>query len=1225
MCSPPQKATGGEQNNVVMGEFCNVEIPLEPCIVVKGLLEGLEVSILIDGGCNTNMVSKSFVERNRSYLINKLGPTKANISHSREGLVEQALEALEGGEMVLGDPGDTELKYNSNWLVGTARYDVILGMPWHKDCRPQINYHTRDIRVCQNDTLVVLRETNRQDTQSQEADIKVHSMSAKQFRRALKKNRIAEVFHVTARNTKLRKSKHQENRSEHILKGAGDSSTEVAFSELKARHKEFPQLVQLLEENREIFRTKLPPGLPPVRAVDHSIDTEANSKPPFRRLYQLSPAELLAAKDYITENLKSGKIRPSKSPYGSPMFFAKEKDGSLRGVVDYRGLNRITKRNSTSVPRSDEMFDRLGQAKVFSKIDLKTGFHQIRIRPEDIEKTAFTTKYGQFEYTVMAMGLCNAPATFQTLMNSIFRDVIDKFLVIYLDDILIYSDSEEEHMKHVKLVLERLKENCLYISPKKCDFVKEEVEFLGLRAGKKGVRVDPAKIEVIQNWPKPENITELRGFLGLVQFFKRFIKNFSAKARPLTDLTKKDKGIAAWNDECSQSFEELKQTLISAPVLIAPDWTKPFELHVDASQYAVGATLTQNDEDRRPHVIAYSSKKMTPAEQNYTANDRELLALVTGLQRFRCYLEGATFSVITDNQVVSFFFSKPSLSRREARWLEILADFNISTLNLKPGRINVLGDALSRIRHDEKKIENSNIDVVQVSDQDVVRTKLEAYGEDQAFGPIFRSFNNKWPDDPKEKKRIELLKPSFELIDGKLYYEGRVCVPRKAVSEIIKLAHDSRLAGHFGFTKTLGRLSNYHWKHKTRDVRSFCDGCSTCQQQKDHGGLTLNDPTALELPTRRWGMVATDFITHLPVTESGFDAITTWVDRLSRRVHFIPSRTNDTAEDAARSFFRYIMPHHGLPDAIISDRDPKFTSKFWKELMNLCGVKLRMSSSRHPQTDGASEVMNRMVENYIRCYCEHKQRDWDLLLPAAEFAYNSAISEDLGATPFEIDLGWKPRDPLQFMTGKTSRVQAASDLKAQLEGAFRDARYAHQIAKARQCAEAGKHSKAPTYKTGDKLWVSRKLWVDQYSRSRPSAKLSARWFGPFTISKIIGKNAVKLELPAHIRTHPVVHVSLTKPATDKPLHLQDEVPARPELIEMDSDGAELFKVSKILAHRKAGKGYRWLTLMEGDETHEATWQPTKDFVDNDGTITEAFRDYIKEHSLLPDVLTRSEG
>lgn len=395
------------------------------------------------------------------------------------------------------------------------------------------------------------------------------------------------------------------------------------------------------------------------------------------------------------------------------------------------------------------MFDRLGQAKVFSKIDLKTGFHQIRIRPEDIEKTAFTTKYGQFEYTVMAMGLCNAHATFQTLMNSIFRDVIDKFLVIYLDDILIFSNSEEEHLEHVKLVLEILKENSLYISPKKCEFFKEEVEFLGLLAGKRGIRVDPAKIEVINNWPKPENITELRGFLGLVQFFKRFIKNFSAKAKLLTDLTRKDKGIAAWNEECSQSFEELKQTLISAPVLIAPDWDKPFELHVDTSQYAVGATLKQNDDEGRTHVIAYSSKNMTLAEQNYTANDRELLALVTGLQRFRCYLEGATFSVITDNQVVSFFFSKPNLSRREARRSEILADFNISTLNLKPGRINVLGDALSRIRHEEKKIENSNIDVVEVSDQDIVRMKLEAYAEDQAFGPIFRSFNNEWPEDPK--------------------------------------------------------------------------------------------------------------------------------------------------------------------------------------------------------------------------------------------------------------------------------------------------------------------------------------------------------------------------------------------------------------------------------------------------------------------------------------------
>lgn len=253
-------------------------------------------------------------------------------------------------------------------------------------------------------------------------------------------------------------------------------------------------MTRILEDNKEVFRTRLPKGLLPQREVDHRIETIEGSRALLQRLYQLSPAELVAAKQYIEQNLDSGKIRPSKSPYGSPLFFAKEKDGTLRGVVDYRGLNRITRRNNNAVPRTDEMLERLGKSKFFSKIDLKTGFHQIRIHPDDIEKTSFTKKYGQFEYTVMEMGLCNAAATFQTLMNSIFRDVIDVFMVVYLDGFLIFINTEDEHRQHIKTVLQRLKQNKLYASPKKCFLFQEEVEFLGLIAGKNGIRVDPEKV-----------------------------------------------------------------------------------------------------------------------------------------------------------------------------------------------------------------------------------------------------------------------------------------------------------------------------------------------------------------------------------------------------------------------------------------------------------------------------------------------------------------------------------------------------------------------------------------------------------------------------------------------------------------------------------------------------------------------------------------------------------
>jgi len=522
----------------------------------------------------------------------------------------------------------------------------------------------------------------------------------------------------------------------------------------------------------------------------------------------------------------------------------KHKNNRLRGVVDFRALNRITKINSSPLPRTDEMFDRLGKARVFSKMDLKTGFHQIRMSPNDIEKTAFNTKYGQFEYLVMPMGLCNAPATFQSLMNNIFHDCIDDFMVIYMDDILIFSEDEESHSKHLKEVLSRLREHKLYVSPKKCEFMTNQIDFLGMLVGVDGIRVNPEKIKILETWPKTKNLTELRSFIGLLQFFRRFIRESSKTAAPLTNLTKKGSGIHNWSEKCDQAFQSLKRSITNAPVLVAPDWSKRFRGHVDSSQTAVGGTLTQLDMQGKDRVIAFFSKKLSPAEMNYTANDRELLGLVRFLERFRCYLEGAEFEIITDNQVLKHFFTKPSLSRREARWLETLGNFGIFPITLKPGKIHAIADVLSRAPHAPEKPAVNNIEVPFIDIEDVIGR----YEEDQFFGPIMKAINGEFPKSAKEKFRIEKLLPSFEKNGSKLLYNGKVCVPRKSISTILNIAHDSKLGGHFKFAKTMSRLSNFHWRHKSRDVKKYVNGCIVCQQFQVTNQKKLNAPTSLEMP-----------------------------------------------------------------------------------------------------------------------------------------------------------------------------------------------------------------------------------------------------------------------------------------------------------------------------------------------------------------------------------------
>jgi len=509
----------------------------------------------------------------------------------------------------------------------------------------------------------------------------------------------------------------------------------------------------------------------------------------------------------------------------------------------------------------------------------------------------------------------------------------------------------------------------------------------------------------------------------LLQFFRRFIKDFSSLAVPLTNLTKKGYGIQKWDETCDKAFQSLKQAITTAPILVAPDWKKPFRGHVDASEFGVGGTLTQLDETGRDRVIAFFSKKLSPAEQNYTANDRELLGLVYFLERFRCYLEGSSFEIFTDNQVLKHFFTKAKLSRREARWLETFGNFGIFPINLKPGKIHVLGDVLSRA----PQLLVNDLEVLKVDPEDV----CTSYDDDEFFGPLLKVMEGQNLSDKIKDKKFKSLIGMYHRDGRKLLYNGKLCIPRKAVPGIMHMAHDAKIAGHFGYFKTLSRLRNFYWKHKSRDVKNYVQGCITCQQKKDYQGKKFGNPSSLEVPNRRWGSIATDFIVSLPKTKD-----------------------SDTAVDVANSFFRNMFPYHGMPDNIVSDRDPKFKSKFWVRLMELVGVQLKMSTSRHPQTDGASEIMNRMVENYLRCYCNYHQDNWDELLPAAEFAYNSAVSEDIGMSPFELDLGWNPKSPLDMLSSREDKNATVEEFKSNLKSSLEDAVYAYKISKAGQTARS---------------------------------------------------------------------------------------------------------------------------------------------------------------------------
>ena len=343
-----------------------------------------------------------------------------------------------------------------------------------------------------------------------------------------------------------------------------------------------PESVPVVNEFLDVFPEEIP-GMPPVRAVEFTIDLVPGAGPISKAPYRLAPAEMEELKKQVEELLEKGYIRPSVSPWGAPVLFVRKKDGSMRLCIDYRELNKITVKNKYPLPRIDDLFDQLKGAGLFSKIDLRSGYHQLRIAEHDIPKTAFRTRYGHFEFTVMPFGLTNAPAAFMCMMNQVFSSWLDNFVVLFIDDILVYSKDKEEHEQHLRKVLQILRENQLYAKFSKCEFWLEKVSFLGHFISKEGVSIDPAKIEAVRDWPAPKNVTEVRSFLGLAGYYRRFVKDFSKIARPMTNLMKKNEKYE-WTEDCEVAFQTLKERLTTAPVLTLSDSTSEYLVYSDASK-----------------------------------------------------------------------------------------------------------------------------------------------------------------------------------------------------------------------------------------------------------------------------------------------------------------------------------------------------------------------------------------------------------------------------------------------------------------------------------------------------------------------------------------------------------------------------------------------------------------------------------------------------------------
>ncbi len=448
---------------------------------------------------------------------------------------------------------------------------------------------------------------------------------------------------------------------------------------------------------RAVFSRSRAASLPPHRPYDCSIDLVLGSTPPRGRLYSLSAPEREALERYLADSLAAGTIVPSTSPAGAGFFFVKKKDGSLRPCIDYRGLNEMTIKNRYPLPLMSSAFEILQGAKIFTKLDLRNAYHLVRIKEGDEWKTGFNTPLGHFEYRVLPFGLVNALAVFQALINDVLRDMLNIFVFVYLDDILIFSNSLQEHTLHVRRVLQRLLENRLFVKAEKCVFHASSVSFLGSVVSAEGIGMDPAKVRAVMDWPVPDSRTALQRFLGFANFYRRFIHNFSQVAAPLTALTS-TKSLYAWSNAAQEAFDRLKGLFSSAPILITPDMSGQFIVEVDVSSIGVGAVLSQrSSQDDRVHPCAFFSHRLSPAERNYDVGNRELLAIRLALGEWRHWLEGAAqpFIVWTDHRNLTYIRSAKRLNARQARWALFFERFDFA-ISYRHGSKNTKPDALSR-------------------------------------------------------------------------------------------------------------------------------------------------------------------------------------------------------------------------------------------------------------------------------------------------------------------------------------------------------------------------------------------------------------------------------------------------------------------------------------------------------------------------------------------------
>jgi hypothetical protein len=1191
------------------------------------LVDNVDARLLMDTGANASFIDYQFIKR-----IGKQRDMKGHGRNSQIKLAGKGSASICYGSILLPvkiDGVKFELYF---YVMDLQEVDVCFGLAWHMQFKPVFNYTTRDCSFVYKDRLIIISGKRREfrnnvvTIEHPKVDFAligtneffdIHNTHPMIYRISLRETNI-ELLNSASRIQQQKKQDILEamNQNEDIPQGIMESEGIEAIPNFRDIP---PALMTVIKQHSELFKP-LPYG-PSERDVYHYIPLQPDSKIPHKKQYRLSFTESVELRKQLDQLLEKGFIRPSSSPFGAPILFAAKKNGRLRMCVDYRELNNITLKDKYAIPLVQDCFDSLVGSTIFSTLDLASGYYQVPIWPADIPKTAMNTKFGSFEWLVMPFGLTSAPSTFQRLVNHTLHSLLGICVVVYLDDVLIFSKSAEDHVNDVAKVLKLLLDAKLLAQPTKCLFGVKQLEFLGHVVSERGLEMDPKKVDAIKNWPHPQNIGELRSFIGLCNYYRNFIGGFSRLATPLTKLFGKTPWN--WSSECSDAFDALKDKLLSAPCLLLPDPARKFFIFFDSSQtLSLGGVLCQLGGDGDLHPVAFESRRLTDAEKKYPVHELETLAFVHCLKKWRVYLHAQRFFVYTDNRSIETILTNRNPSLRVIRWIDWIQGYQFDIQHI-PRAKNIVADILSKLGHvalptaEEFDIDDPIVAIGLRNESLTLLSQLSfdielfdkirlAYTQDALWSPVIEQLKTQEVFEFNSNSRFAIgLDCLYE--DGLLWEDGglnRLVVPYTVdiFNSIMRVVHDGPLAGHRGVDRTIAEFEKYFLMEKFRRyIRNYIAACDSCQRVKvtNHGNPGLLQPLAI--PNGRWTHVSMDFIVSLPKTVNGFDSIFVIVDRFSKRAHFVPHCMSDTAEDVAMLFLREVVRLHGMPISIVSDRDSRFMSSFWSALLKLLNVSRDASSSMHPQTDGQTERINRILEETLRHYVNFRRDDWDSLLPCAEFAYNSSKHSSISMSPFECDIGFLPSTFWSWTDRKSVRNESALLLVDKLKQVGEFVKSSLKESNARMKYYSDKKRVNVEFELYDLVLVDRTRFSIDAFKEFKQTKFLPKYVGPFKIIEKIGRLAYRLEIPNRSRAHNVFHVVNLKKyieseSTRKKITFPD-----PEIVK----GYEEFEVEKILDCKTTRRKKFYLVQWKGYPLHDATWEP----LENLKNASDLLRDY----------------